>query len=107
MVFDLKDALLSAIREGREEAEQSREMPPQIVKALKDTQLTSMAVAATHGGAGATLAEMAEVLEAIAYEDASASWVLWNATLVGFYVRFMPAALRELLFRPGHSLFCH
>ena len=105
-MFEVNEALLKAIREGCEEAEQTRQMSPQVVEAIKEAQLASMAVAPAYGGTGATLTEMAQVLEAIAYEDAAASWVVWNATLVGFYARFMPPSLREILFSSGSALFC-
>lgn len=105
-MLEIESSLITAIREGRDEAEQTRQLSPSVVRAINEGQLNTMAVAPAYGGIGATLSDMARVLETIAYEDVAVSWVVWNATLVGLYTRFMSEPLRAALFQAGNGLYC-
>ncbi|MDJ0711062.1 MAG: acyl-CoA dehydrogenase family protein [Woeseiaceae bacterium] len=100
------ELLLPIIATHRREADKNRQLSAQVVDAVCDSGLLGMPISPAHGGLGTTLPDMLQVYEAIAYEDAAVSWVIWNAGLIGFYARFMPELLREELFSGGDKLIC-
>lgn len=99
-------ALLPIIAEHRREADQRRQLTRQVFDAICDSGLLGMPVTSAHGGLGTSLPEILQVYEAIAREDAAVSWVIWNAGLIGFYSRFMPETLRDVLFNGSKQLIC-
>ena len=99
-------SLLPTIATHRREADKNRELASEVFDAIRDSGLLGMPVAPAHGGLGTPLPDMLQVYEAIAQEDAAASWVIWNAGLIGFYARFMPDALRETLLSGSDKLIC-
>ena len=101
------DALLPVIAEHRAAADRCREPARAVYDALDQAELKRMALSANDGGLGTSLPEMLAVFEAIAYEDAAVSWVLWNAALVGLYYRYMPDALKSELVTRGVPWFAH
>ena len=100
------EQLLPTVAAHRREGDKNRQLSSQVVEAICDSGLLGMPIAPAHGGLGTALPDMLQVYEAIAYEDAAVSWVIWNAGLIGLYARFMPQALREELFSGRDRLIC-
>nr|WP_156780895.1 acyl-CoA dehydrogenase family protein [Hyphomonas sp. Mor2] len=96
--------LLPVIAAHRDEAEARRQLSDEVCRALRESGLLQMPIAAAHGGLETPLPDMLRVFEAMASKDAAVSWVVWNAGLIGFYSRFMPDQLRDELFAGGTSL---
>lgn len=100
------DPLLPLMTAHRSEAEKNRQLSDAVCAAIRDSGLLGMPIAPDHGGLGTPLPDMLQVFEAMAYEDAAVSWVVWNAGLIGLYARFMPDALRRELFANGDQMIC-
>ncbi|MEL7538158.1 MAG: acyl-CoA dehydrogenase family protein [Pseudomonadota bacterium] len=100
------EQLLPIVAAHRREADKNRQLSSQVFDAVCESGLLGMPIAPAHGGLGTALPEMLQIYEAIAYEDAAVSWVVWNAGLIGFYARYMPQALREELLHGCDKLIC-
>ncbi len=100
------EALLPIVAAHRREADKNRHLSGPVVEAVRASGLLGMPVARDNGGLGTSLPEMLRIYEAIAYEDAAVSWVIWNAGLIGFYSRFMSSELREELLTGADKLIC-
>ncbi|MEO1405579.1 MAG: acyl-CoA dehydrogenase family protein [Pseudomonadota bacterium] len=105
-LIDPMELLLPVIVANRGEAEKNRQLSEDAYSAIRESGLLGMPISEAHGGLGTPLPEMLRLYEAIAYEDAAVSWVMWNAGLIGFYARYMPPALREELFAGRNKLIC-
>ena len=103
---DPMELLLPVIVAHRGEAEKRRQLSEDVFSAIRESGLLGMPTSEAHGGLGTPLPEMLSIYEAIAYEDAAVSWVMWNAGLIGFYARYMPQTLREELFADRNKLIC-
>lgn len=68
-------ALLTDIRDRRAEIEGARQVPRDIVQALRATGIYRAAVPACLGGDGASLADVLSMIERISEADASVGWV--------------------------------
>lgn len=68
------DALLPSIRHRRQEIEQLRRMPEDLIQSLVETGIFTMAVPRKLGGLEATPAEVLLASEAVASADGSAGW---------------------------------
>ena len=100
------EPLLPLMAAHRKEAEKNRQLSDAVCTAIRDSGLLGMPIAPDHGGLGTPLPDMLQAYEAMAYEDAAVSWVVWNAGLIGLYARFMPEALRRELFADGDQMIC-
>ena len=100
------EPLLPLMAAHRTEAEKNRQLSDAVCTAIRDSGLLGMPIAPDHGGLGTPLPDMLPAYEAMAYEDAAVSWVVWNAGLIGLYARFMPEALRRELFADGDQMIC-
>lgn len=69
------DALLDDIRRRRAEIEAARQVPRDIVQALRTAGIYRAAVPACLGGDGAPLADVLRLIERISEADASVGWV--------------------------------
>jgi alkylation response protein AidB-like acyl-CoA dehydrogenase len=72
--------LLPAIRARRQEIEQSRRMPRDLVDALRDTRMFAMGAPRAIGGHEATPGELMRAIESVATADGSAGWCAMIAT---------------------------
>ncbi len=100
------EPLLPVMTASRREADKNRQLPDAVCLAIRDSGLLGMPIALQHDGLGTPLPDMLQAYASIAYEDAAVSWVIWNAGLVGFFARYMSAALRHELFSSGDQLIC-
>jgi alkylation response protein AidB-like acyl-CoA dehydrogenase len=98
--------LLPIISAHRSEADKNRKLSDEVCSAIRESGLLGMPVTPENSGLGTPMPEMLNIYEAIAYEDAAVSWVMWNAGLIGLYARFMPQALRKELFSGSRNLIC-
>ena len=73
-VLDRIDKLLPAIRVRREEAEQARCMPRDLVEELRRTGIFSLGVPRAIGGLEATPVELMRAIEKVAAADGSIGW---------------------------------
>ncbi|MEM9532163.1 MAG: acyl-CoA dehydrogenase family protein [Pseudomonadota bacterium] len=103
---DRLERLLPIVSAHRSEAEENRQLSEEVCAVIRDSGLLGMPIAPAHGGLGTPLPDMLQAYEAIAYQDAAVSWVVWNAGLIGLYARFMPPALRSELLSSGDQLIC-
>ncbi len=105
-LIDPTDLLLPVVVANRGDAEKNRQLSEDVYSAIRESGLLGMPISKANGGLGTPLPEMLSLFEAIAYEDAAVSWVMWNAGLIGLYARYMPQALREELFAGRNKLIC-
>jgi alkylation response protein AidB-like acyl-CoA dehydrogenase len=73
-VIDNVRALLPTIRARRDDIEQARRLPADVVKGLRDTGIFSLGVPRAIGGQEATPVELMEAIETVATADGSAGW---------------------------------
>jgi alkylation response protein AidB-like acyl-CoA dehydrogenase len=70
--------LLPLIAEQAAAADRTRSVAPEVIAAIKDSPLMSMAASPEIGGRGSTVTEIARELSAIAAACGSTAWCLWN-----------------------------
>jgi alkylation response protein AidB-like acyl-CoA dehydrogenase len=91
-ILDNIQAVLPAIRERREEIERARRMPRDLVDALRETGVFSLAVPRALGGQEATPVELMRAIEAVATADGSAGWCTMIALSANVVAGYMPEA---------------
>ncbi len=86
--LDAAVRLAPAIREAAPEIDAARQLPPEIVKAMRDAGLFHTNVPAVYGGGQCDPVTTCRVIETVAAADGSAGWCLMiaaqNATIAGF-----------------------
>ena len=93
--------LAPLIRSHRRRTEAERRLAEPIVEQLRETRLCRMALEADLGGLETPPIELLRVHEELAAAEASASWIVWNASLVCFFARFLePSARKEVFANP-------
>jgi indole-3-acetate monooxygenase len=90
-------ALAPLLRERADEIEQTRRLPADVVELLRGTGVFRMGFSREWGGPELTSMEQTEVVEALAYGDASAAWCGVIGANTGIYSNFLdPAAARKM-----------
>lgn len=86
------------------EAEASRTMPPEVVGALKETDLFWMLSPVEAGGGGCGFRELLEVIEELSYADASAGWAFMaNSTSIAAAGAFCGDEAVDVMFMSGRK----
>ncbi|MFN0089334.1 MAG: acyl-CoA dehydrogenase family protein [Acidimicrobiales bacterium] len=70
--------LLAAIALQAGEADRTRSVAPEVIAAIKRSDLLALAASAEIGGLGESVVQIAAELEAVASACASTAWCLWN-----------------------------
>lgn len=70
--------LLEAIAAQAERADQSRSISPELIEALKQSDVMKLSASSNIGGAEASITSIGRELEAISARCASTAWVMWN-----------------------------
>ncbi|MEV0292512.1 acyl-CoA dehydrogenase family protein [Nocardia sp. NPDC050710] len=91
-------ALAPRLRERSAEIEQARRLPADIVEQLRDAGVFRMAFARSWGGPELTSIEQTEVVEALAYGDASVGWCAMIGSDTGLYARFLEESVAKEMF---------
>ena len=76
-------ALRNTIRAMRKESEEGRRLAPQVVEGLISAGLCRMAVPASLGGHETEPKVVLQILEELAWADASVAWIVWINQFVG------------------------
>jgi alkylation response protein AidB-like acyl-CoA dehydrogenase len=97
--------LRATIRATRQESEAARRLSPQVVQGLVDTGLCRLTVPATLGGLEVEPDVAAQILEELAWADASVAWIVWINLLVGLASRFSSDRVRKELFADDSRIF--
>jgi indole-3-acetate monooxygenase len=92
------------IRAARDETEHQRRLAPDVVRALAEVGLFQLAVPEADGGLEAPPAAALAVFEELASAEASAAWIVWNATLPALMSKFLDAPVRRELFSDRRTL---
>ncbi|MFJ5231956.1 acyl-CoA dehydrogenase family protein [Kitasatospora sp. NPDC088391] len=93
--------LAPLLRERAPEIEANRTLPAEVVELLRGTGVFGMCFGPDRGGPGLTSMEQTEVVEALAYGDASAAWCAVIGANTGIYANFLdPAVAKEVFSRP-------
>jgi alkylation response protein AidB-like acyl-CoA dehydrogenase len=85
-------ALAPQLRARSAEIEQHRRLPADVVELLRDTGVFRMGFSRRWGGPELTSAQQTEVIEALAYGDASAGWCAMIGMDTGLYASFLDEA---------------
>ncbi|WP_018681962.1 acyl-CoA dehydrogenase family protein [Actinokineospora enzanensis] len=94
-------ALAPVLRARAAEIEQAGRLPADVVDLLRDAGVFRMCFGPEWGGPGMTSTEQTEVVEALAYGDASAGWCAMIGANTGIYSAFLePAVAREMFPHP-------
>ncbi|MEU7551357.1 acyl-CoA dehydrogenase family protein [Streptomyces sp. NPDC044571] len=94
-------ALAPLLRERSDEIEQARRLPADVVDLLRGAGVFRMAFGREWGGLELTSMEQTEVVEALAYGDASAAWCAVMGASTGVYSAFLePAVAKEMFPTP-------
>lgn len=72
------DALLDLIAERAVDADRSRTIDPEVIAAIKSSDVMGLSAAASIGGSDASILQIGRELEAVAARCTSTAWVLWN-----------------------------
>ncbi|MCP2287847.1 acyl-CoA dehydrogenase family protein [Nocardia amikacinitolerans] len=91
-------ALAPRLRERAEEIEAARRLPADIVELLRDAGVFRMAFARDWGGPELSSIEQTEVVEALAYGDASVGWCAMIGSDTGLYARFLDEPVAKEMF---------
>src|SRR4051812_8647555 len=74
----LAAGLVDAVAAQAAEADQTRTVAPDVIRAIKASGLLALSATAELGGAGASITAMAAELELLAGACASTAWCVWN-----------------------------
>ncbi len=91
-------ALAPVLRERAAEIEQNRRLPADVVELLRGTGVFRMCFNREWGGPELTSMEQTEVVEALAYGDASAAWCAMIGANTGIYSNFLEQAVAKEMF---------
>lgn len=91
-------SLQPLIRAHRNETEANRRLAAPIVERLIEMRLCRMALGEELGGLATPGVEALRVYETLAEAEASVPWIVWNASLVAFFARFLPEPARKEVF---------
>ena len=94
----MSESLLSLIATQAAKADVTRSVEPEVIKAIKQTDLMRLSATRNIGGVEASLGAIAKELEAIAGCCASTAWCLWNHLCVFHFIcaQFGPAGIETL-----------
>ncbi|MCM6774671.1 acyl-CoA dehydrogenase family protein [Nocardia sp. CDC159] len=91
-------AIAPLVRERAEEIERLRRLPDDIVELLRDAGVFRMAFGKHWGGPELTSIEQTEVVEALAYGDASVGWCAMIGSDTGLYANFLAEEVARKMF---------
>ncbi|KZM74503.1 acyl-CoA dehydrogenase family protein [Nocardia terpenica] len=91
-------AVAPLLRERAEEIERQRRLPADVVELLRDTGVFRMGFGKHWGGPELTSIEQTEVIEALAYGDASAGWCAMIGSDTGLYANFLAEPVAREMF---------
>ena len=100
-------ALRSTIRATRQQTEEGRRLPPQVVEGLIASGLFRLAVPASVGGPETEPSVALQIYEELAWADASVAWIVWNNQLVGLASRYCSEAVRTEIFSENGAIFAN
>ncbi|MET9886649.1 acyl-CoA dehydrogenase family protein [Streptomyces sp. NPDC006430] len=96
-ILDRAKALAPRLRERSQEIEQARQLPQDVVQMLRDTGVFRMCFGREWGGPELTSMEQVEIVETLAYGDASAGWCAAIGAMTGAISNFLePATVKEV-----------
>jgi alkylation response protein AidB-like acyl-CoA dehydrogenase len=98
-------ALRATIRATRQETEETRCPAPEVVDGLVAAGLCRLAVPASLGGYEAEPEVVLQILEDLAWADASAAWIVWINQFVTLANRYSSDAVRAELFNDARRLY--
>ncbi len=90
--------LAPVLREKAGEIEANRTLPADMVELLRGTGVFGMCFGPEWGGPGLTSMEQTEVVEALAYGDASAAWCAVIGANTGIYANFLDQTVAKDVF---------
>ncbi|WP_033213205.1 acyl-CoA dehydrogenase family protein [Kitasatospora phosalacinea] len=90
--------LAPVLRERAPEIEANRTLPAEVVELLRATGVFGMCFGPEWGGPGLTSMEQTEVVEALAYGDASAAWCAVIGANTGIYANFLDQTVAKEVF---------
>ncbi|MET9732802.1 acyl-CoA dehydrogenase family protein [Streptomyces sp. NPDC006458] len=91
-------ALAPQLRERAVEIEQNRRLPSDVVELIRATGAFRMGFSKAWGGPELTSVEQTEVVEALAYGDASAGWAAMIGMDSGLYASFLDETVAKEMF---------
>ncbi|WP_404953220.1 acyl-CoA dehydrogenase family protein [Streptomyces sp. 147326] len=96
-ILERAKALAPLLRERSQEIEQAKQLPTDVVDMLRDTGVFRMCFGPEWGGPELTSMQQAEVVETLAYGDASAGWCAAIGAMTGAISNFLdPAVVKEV-----------
>jgi alkylation response protein AidB-like acyl-CoA dehydrogenase len=98
-------ALRTTIRATRQKTETARCLAPEVVEGLIAGGLCRLAVPESLGGHETEPEVGLEILEELAWADASAAWIVWINYFVGLASRYSPEGVRKEIFCDARRLF--
>lgn len=78
--------LLDRIAEQAPQADRTRSLDPDLIQALKQTDVMRLSASRTIGGVEASIGQIARELEAVAGRCASTAWCVWNHLCVFHFI---------------------
>ena len=78
--------LLARIAEQAPQADRTRSVDPDLIRALKQTDVMRLSATRNIGGVEASIGQIARELEAVAARCASTAWCLWNHLCVFHFI---------------------
>ncbi|MFE4667286.1 acyl-CoA dehydrogenase family protein [Streptomyces sp. NPDC056716] len=91
-------ALAPQLRERAPEIEKNRRLPADVVELIRSTGAFRMGFSRAWGGPELTSVEQTEVVEALAYGDASAGWAAMIGMDSGLYASFLDETVAKEMF---------
>ncbi|AEV84485.1 acyl-CoA dehydrogenase [Actinoplanes sp. SE50] len=97
-ILDRAKALAPVLRERAAEIEKARTLPADVVELLRGTGVFRMCFGPEREGPGLTSMEQIQIIEALAYGDASAAWCAVIGANSGIYSRFLDPGVARGMF---------
>ena len=100
-ILDAVRALIPTIASRRDEIEQGRRLPPDLVDRLREVGCFRMLVPRRVGGAEAALADHMTMLRELARADGSVGWTVMIGSAAPFILGMLPAATFDAIYAGG------
>ncbi|MFK7889526.1 MAG: acyl-CoA dehydrogenase family protein [Granulosicoccus sp.] len=101
-VLERVDNIIPVIKENRELTEQSRQLAPAVVDALRASGLCRLGLEKILHGTDEDPVDSLKVFEELAKAEGSVAWVVWNNHFAGTFGRFLNDELRADIY--GNAL---
>jgi alkylation response protein AidB-like acyl-CoA dehydrogenase len=97
--------LAGSLAQRSAEIRDGREVPPDVIEALREAGCLRMVVPAAYGGDDLTLPEAVAVVETLSRADGTLGWLIGQVTLAHLVIAYFPAATAAEVYAEGPDVY--